>query len=134
MVSIPSHDRDERQLTTMMTPCENTRNLLARQPAERVGLTDSIWGDTLKKWVTQGYPTKRVKQTVKEKIMEDGQEVEKEGEREEDQPIPPVEHFAFDMAGAGGWFDMLPLRGHSEVVEETDEWSVTRNGAGAALK
>jgi len=38
------------------------------------------------------------------------------------------------MAGCGGWFDMLPLRGHSEVLEETDEWRITRNGAGAALK
>jgi len=118
----------------MMTSCENIRNLLARQPAERVGLTDNIWGDTLKKWVTQGYPTKRVRQTVKEKVTENGEEAEKEAEKEDDQPIPPVEHFAFDMAGAGGWFDMLPLRGHSEVVEETDEWRVTRNGAGAALK
>jgi uroporphyrinogen decarboxylase len=29
---------------------------------------------------------------------------------------------------------VLPLRGVSELVEETEEWSVRRNGAGAALK
>lgn len=38
------------------------------------------------------------------------------------------------MADVGGWFDLLPLRGVSELVEETDEWEVRRNGAGAALK
>ena len=36
--------------------------------------------------------------------------------------------------GAGGWFQWEPLRGHSEVLEETDQWRVTRNGAGAAFK
>jgi len=45
-----------------------------------------------------------------------------------------VDHFAFDMCGVGGWFDTMPLRGHSELIEETDEWTVKRNGAGAAFK
>jgi len=78
---------------------------------ERVGLHDGIWGDTLRKWVDEGYPT-----------------------NDEGKPVDPVDHFGFDMAGVGGWFDCLPLKGVSEVLEETDEWKVTRNGAGAALK
>jgi uroporphyrinogen decarboxylase len=48
--------------------------------------------------------------------------------------VDPVDHFGFDVCGVGGWFDIAPLRGVSEVVEETDEWAVRRNGAGAALK
>ena len=63
----------------MTASCENIRNLLAQRPAERVGLMDNIWGDTLKKWVTQGYPTKRVKQTVKEKAMENDQVLRRSG-------------------------------------------------------
>ncbi len=85
--------------------------LLRGKPAERVGLHDSPWGDTLKKWVTQGYPTD-----------------------EKGEPISPVDHFGYDLASAGGWFDALPLKGVKELVEETDEWKVVRNGAGAALK
>jgi len=110
----------------MLSSCENTRRLFAKQAAERVGLNDSPWGHTIKKWVTQGYPTRKVKRTVKE----DGAEVE----REVDEPVGAAEHFGFDLAGCGGWFEMLPLKGVNEVIEETDEWRVTRNGAGAALK
>jgi len=110
----------------MLSSLENTRRLFARQSAERVGLFDSPWGRTVQKWVTQGYPTRKVTR----KVTENGQEVE----REVDEPVGPAEHFGFDMVGCGGWFDMLPLKGFSEVVEETDEWRVTRNGAGAALK
>jgi len=118
----------------MVTPAENLRRLFAKQPAEYVPLFDSPWGDTLKKWVTQGYPTQKNKRKVKEKAVEGGKEVEREVEKEFDDPVGTVEHFGFDMAGVGGWFDMMPLKGFSEVIEETDEWRVTRNGAGAAFK
>ncbi len=78
---------------------------------ERVGLADSPWHDTLRKWVAQGYPTDA-----------DG------------KPRDPVDVFGYDLCGVGGWFDLAPLRGHKEVLEETDEWRVTRSGAGAVLK
>lgn len=81
-------------------------------PAERMGIHDSPWSDTLRKWADEeGYPRDA-----------------------EGNPVSAMEHFGFDLQGVGGWFDKLPIRGHSEVVDETDEWSITRNGAGAALK
>jgi uroporphyrinogen decarboxylase len=86
-------------------------NLLRGRPAERVGLVDSPWHDTLTRWVGEGYPTN-----------DDG------------TPVDPVDHFGFDLCGVGQWFDVMPLRGVSELVEETDEWAVHRNGAGAAFK
>jgi len=46
----------------------------------------------------------------------------------------PRFHFGFDIQGVGGWFDSLPKRGVDEMVEETDEWKLVRNGAGAILK
>ncbi len=83
-----------------------------RGPFVRVGLSDHPWGDTLKKWADEeGYP-----------------------KDEKGNPVSPVDHFGFDLVGVGGWFDALPLRGFSEVTEETDEWKSTRNGAGAVLK
>jgi uroporphyrinogen decarboxylase len=91
--------------------CRVVDALLRGRGAARVGLFDSPWGDTLTKWVRQGYPT-----------GEDG------------KPVDPADHFGFDLAGVGGWFDILPLRGFSQVEQETDEWRVVRNGAGAALK
>ena len=96
----------------MQTPRDVIDSLLRRKPAERVGVVDNPWGDTLKKWADEeGYP-----------------------KDEKGNPVNPVDHFHFDMVGVGGWFDALPIRGFSEVIEETDEWKVVRNGAGAALK
>ncbi len=57
-------------------------SLLGRRPAERVGLMENIWGDTLARWVAQGYPAS-----------------------DEGKPVGPAEHFGFDMVGCGGWFD-----------------------------
>jgi len=85
--------------------------LLRKQPADRVGLNDSPWGDTLEKWVTQGYPAD-----------------------EEGNPVGAAEHFGFDIAGAGGWLSWEPKLDAGETLEETDEWNITRNGAGAVLK
>jgi len=95
----------------MQTPAEVCDSLLRGRPAERVALHEGIWGDTLRKWVAQGFPADA-----------------------EGNPADAADHFGFDMVGVGGWFDILPLRGHSEVLQETDEWKVVRNGAGAALK
>ena len=46
----------------------------------------------------------------------------------------PQVHFDYDIWGCGGWIDSKPFAGRSEVIEETDEWQITRNGAGARLK
>jgi len=95
----------------VQTSRELVNSLLKRENTDRAGLFDTFWGDTLEGWESQGYP-----------LDENGHRVD------------PVDHFGFDMCGVGGWFDILPLRGFWEVLEETDEWRVTRNGAGAALK
>ena len=53
---------------------------------------------------------------------------------EEGKPADTVDHFGFDMVGCGGWFDWHAERGVKDILEETDEWKVVRNGSGAALK
>jgi hypothetical protein len=95
-----------------MTSREIVDGLIRRERVLRLGLYDSPWGDTLSKWAEEeGYPRNG-----------------------EGHPADPCDHFGFDMVGCGGWFDQVPLRGHSEVIEETQEWILKRNGAGAALK
>ena len=94
----------------MQTKCQVIDSLLRKQPVERVGVSDGPWGTTIKKWKEQGMPT------------------DEKGE------VDIHEHFDFDIASVGGWFEWAPKCGASEVLEETSEWRVTRNGAGAALK
>lgn len=118
----------------MKSARENTQALFNSEPAERVGLHDGPWGATIEKWVTQGYPTHKATRKVKKTLIEDGKAIEREVEEEFDTPVCVHEHFGFDMVGCGGWYDMMALRNVHEVIEETDEWQIARNGMGAALK
>ena len=95
----------------MQNPREVIDSLLRRRKADRVGVHDGPWHDTLRKWVTQGMPAD-----------------------EKGKPVDTVDHFGFDMAGCGGGIDWHPKRGVSDLLEETDEWKIVRNGSGAALK
>ncbi len=118
------------------TPQDVVDCLLRGQPADRVALHGSPWPETLVKWVAQGYPTRMVRKEPgqnrwrpddgrSETVIEPGEFIE---------PVAPWEHFGYDMVGIGPWFDPLPILDYDELLEETDEWDVRRNGAGAALK
>lgn len=94
----------------MQTPRQVIDALFRRIGAERVGLRDSPWRDTLTKWCTQGYPT-----------TTDG------------KPVAPADHFVFDMVGVGGF----PWKARLEadvIIEETDRWKIVRDGNGASFK
>jgi uroporphyrinogen decarboxylase len=111
-------------------------SLLRNRSVERVALHGSPWADTLAAWVRQGYPTRLVSKQSGDRRWRasDGrwEEVGEPGAYEE--PVPPWEHFGYDMVGVGPWFDPLPILGYDELLEETDEWEIRRDGAGAALK
>jgi uroporphyrinogen decarboxylase len=72
---------------------------------ERIGWYDSPWSDTLQLWHSQG-----------------------------NIAAGEVNPFQFDMCNVGGSFDIQPIPRVSELVAETEEWAIRRNGAGAALK
>ena len=93
------------------TSYELVKNLVTKGPAERMGLNDHPWSDTLEKWITQGYPAD-----------------------ESGEPIPPVEHFDFDMDAAGAWFPWIAKQIDEEIVEESDEWKLVKDGNGATFK
>jgi uroporphyrinogen decarboxylase len=111
-------------------------SLLRGKHADRVALMGSPWADTIAAWVRQGYPTRMVHKEIGEQrwCREDGRSVDVEEAGEYEEPVPPWEHFGYDMVGIGPWMDIMPLRDYSELLQETDEWEVKRNGAGAALK
>ncbi|MBN1402628.1 MAG: hypothetical protein JXA74_17435, partial [Anaerolineae bacterium] len=110
-------------------------DLLRGRRATRVGLMGSPWTDSLVAWQRDGYPMRKAFKRVGElRWREDGKRVKAETAGEYEEPVPPWQHFGYDMAGAGPWFDQLPLRDVDELVDESDEWEVRRNGAGAALK
>ncbi len=118
-----------------MTSRERIDALLHGRPADRVALEDSPWDDTLGLWMTEGYPTVPVSRSRGDKRwQEDGRLVTVEVSGTYPEPVEPWKVFGYDMAQAGGWFDWMPRRGVNELVEETDEWEVRRNGAGGALK
>ena len=96
---------------TKQTGSEAISHLLRKEQADYVPLHDSPWGDTLTRWVSEGMPAD-----------------------EKGNAVDPTEHFGFDIAGCGGWFDWHPKQGVNETVEETADWKVVRNGSGALLK
>ncbi len=120
----------------MQTSREVVNALLHKQKAERVALHDSPWEDALVAWVQQGYPTRMVYHEIGEDRWrpEDGKWDEVETPGEYIEPVPPWEHFGFDISGVGPWFDAMPIADYDELVSETEEWDIRRNGAGAALK
>lgn len=85
--------------------------LIRNKKSSRIGIADKPWWETVKAWVDEGYPVD-----------------------ENQKPISPEAHFDFDMEEVGGWFNWEPILGHREILSETDEWYIERNGAGAALK
>ena len=118
----------------MLSGAQNTRNLFEKRPTERAGLKDIIWTDTVWKWEEQGYPHTKDTRTVTKTVTEDGREVEREVEEEYERAVYPSDHFGFDIVGVGGGVGFAARFEPSELLEETDEWTVTRSSSGAVTK
>ncbi len=90
-----------------MTSRERIRLLLGGKIPDCMGLYEHFWGETLSQaWPEQGLP----------------------------QNTAVEDLFGFDIQNAGGWFNTEPFPGRREVLQESDEWIVARDGRGAALK
>ena len=95
----------------MQTSREVIDGLLRGGGAERVGLYDSPWPDTIRKWTQGAQPA-------------DGPGL----------PRDLAKDVRFDMLHVGGFWGWAPRPDLVKTVEETDEWRIVRNGAGAYLK
>lgn len=90
-----------------MTSTERINNILRRKPVDRIGLSESYWGETISCWREEGYLN------------------------EEESPR---EHFRYDYS-QGGWPNCSADPEYkNQVLEETEEWQLVRNANGAHLK
>ncbi len=123
--------------TMSMTSKQVVNALIRGEKAERIGLFEhGAWSETMAAWVKQGYPTHLVAKRAGEMRWspEDGRGIKVTADGEYPEPDNFARHFDHDMIHCGGFPDWLPLRGVNETIEETDEWAIIRNGAGAAFK
>jgi uroporphyrinogen decarboxylase len=90
-----------------MTGRERIASILQRKPVDRIGLCEHFWSDTHKVWTEQGHIA-------------------------EDENF--VDHFGFDMEMAWPFSTIADLDFEEEIIEETEETLLTRNGNGAVFR
>ena len=90
-----------------MTGRERTERLLKRQKTDRIGLYEHFWGDTHRKWSSQGH-------IIETESMED--------------------HFGFDMSMNWALNLVADVDKEPEILEETDETVLARDGNYAVLR
>ena len=90
-----------------MNSIERVSNTLARKPVDRIPIAVSPWGDTVKRWIREGHLT-------------EGEDV--------------AEHFGQDIR-SGGWLNsVVNIDFTAEIIEETEETILRRDGNGAVLR
>ncbi len=102
----------------MQTSQEIIKAMFDGKSFDRFAIYEGFWPEALDRWVTQGYPTQVVDQNGFETRV----------------PVDPFQYFDFDMHKCGGFFDTEPIVQDEFIIQETDEWVIKRNGAGATLK
>ena len=90
-----------------MTSIERMGNILKRQPVDRIGLYEHFWGDTRQAWQESGHI-------------------------EEDENLP--DNFGFDLEECWAFNVTADIEMEPEVVEETEETVLVRDGNGALLR
>jgi uroporphyrinogen decarboxylase len=94
-------------MSVTLTSRERVQMLLRRELPDRMGLFDHFWPETIRDyWLAQGFPA----------------------------DTSPEDYFGYDLRFGGGWIDTTPLRGVREVVEESDEWQLIRQGNGSVMR
>lgn len=90
-----------------LTRFERMSNMIHRKPIDRIPVYEHFWDDTLKAWAEKG------KVAVGEDL---------------------ADHFGFDMSESFGFNMMADIDFTPQVVEETDETRLIRDGNGALLR
>jgi len=90
-----------------LTSIERITNILKRQPVDRIGLFEHFWGDTQKKWSENGWISP-------DEALED--------------------HFNYDLQLHWAFNTIADMDCVPEVIEETEETILQRDGNGALLR
>jgi len=92
---------------TELTSRERIARIVRREPVDRIGVHESFWGDTQRAWTERGH-------------LAEGESI--------------ADHFGLDIR-CGGWLNMISnLDAGDEIIEETEETKLVRNGNGALLR
>jgi len=92
---------------TQLNSRERVLRTFNRQETDRIPVYEQFWDETITKWIQQGYL--RDKET-------------------------PEEHFGFDMMGSWPFDLAADLDVGEQIIEETCETKLVRNGNGAILR
>ena len=104
---------------------------------ERVGLFEHFWTETTWAWIDQGYPASPAEESDTAQQADSKLRTVSHvfpsfvGKGENLVPQDPYKLFEYDMFPCGGTFDTDPLLGYEEILEETDECILVKNGAGS---
>ena len=90
-----------------LTGYERIRRMLAREPADRIGIFEHFWTDTITRYRSEGHVGPK-------ETLED--------------------HFDLDIMMSWAFNMTLDLDFKAEILEETDETVLTRDGNGALLR
>ncbi|MFP4376338.1 MAG: uroporphyrinogen decarboxylase family protein [Spirochaetales bacterium] len=90
-----------------MTSHERISNILKRKPVDRIGLFEHFWGDTRKRWASDGHLS----------IDED-----------------PHDHFGYDLQTQWSFNLTADIDATPQILEETEETVLTLDGNGATLR
>ncbi|MHB1318725.1 MAG: uroporphyrinogen decarboxylase family protein [Anaerolineae bacterium] len=90
-----------------LTGIERISNILRRRPVDRIGLFEHFWNDTQREWTGQGH-------------IQESENL--------------ADHFGFDMSLHWAFNLMADLDAEPEIIEETEETVLTRDGNGALLR
>ena len=90
-----------------MTGRERTERILMRKKADRIGLYEHFWGDTHKSWAAEGHIR-------------------------EDESLH--DHFDYDITELPSFYLVADLHKEAEILEETEETVLTRDGNYAVLR
>ncbi len=92
---------------TVMTSRERMQRLFAKDIPDKMGLFDHFWPETIDDyWPKAGYP----------------------------KGANTTEFFNYDLYPGPWSVDTALFPGQEEILEETEEWKITKNGNGAVLK
>ena len=95
---------------------ELVKSILTKKPTDRMGFVDKIWSETKAKWEAQG--------ALQRKNEETGEMTR----------VSFCDWFDADMQELWGPFDTTPLMGYREIIEESNDWRITKDGFGAVFK
>lgn len=92
---------------TQLTSRERIDNILHRRPVDRIGVFEHFWGDTQRKWREEGH-------------LAQGEDL--------------ATHFGLDIENCWCFNLVADLDFQPEILEETEETVLTRDGNGAVLR